>query len=72
MYDYWGERIYQELRTLNTNFSAFVTWIQDWAAGITEFWDQLFLLFPPLIFMLVLFVGVNFMMKLFFPKWGEN
>lgn len=78
MFDDYGREIYQELQQLNSNFEEFLSWFQPWTESVTEFWNKLTLfcenlwnLFPSLLFLIVLFVGVNFLMKLFFPRWSD-
>lgn len=78
MFDDYGREIYQELQQLNSNFEEFLSWFQPWTESVIGFWDQVIQfcnniwdLFPPLLFLIVLFVGVNFLMKLFFPRWSD-
>lgn len=62
--------IYQEMQTLNANFSAFVETATAWHDQIVQYWQNLLDLLPAALWFLVALVGAKFVIHLFFPKWG--
>lgn len=65
-YDYreYFRQIIDLLESLISKFDA-------WTASVTAFWNTLLEFLPTALWMLVLFVAVSFVLKLFFPRWSD-
>lgn len=72
-YDYRSEfnTIISLLQQLLAAFNSFVTKFDSLVTFLQDSFDQLMAFLPDVLFFILLFVGTNFVLRLFFPRWRD-
>lgn len=72
-YDYrsYLNTIISLLEQILSAFNAFVVKFDSAVSAISSFWQRLLDFLPPALFFLLLLVSVQFILRLYFPRWRD-